>query len=130
MICPEAVAAHIRSAGRRGLSISDIHLFMTGVVPSDRRQRGAVHAVLDRVSKIACIDVIEPRTPRVRYVIGAASAAPAAMATRVARDPSISSVTRLVSGEIGMGSTPGAPVSVAYLSCLDAPPRARDGEGR
>lgn len=88
--------------------------------------KGSAKDFLDRVRlrghAVAAMRVGYHRGAHVySYVLAAPEGAPAA-APRF--------VTRVVSGDLGLGATPGARVSVPFVSFLDAvPPRAPAGRG-
>lgn len=117
-----AALAAVRASGRIGLSADEIRTILG--LPGEHAPEYFAKRARDRGHPVRAIRVsLDRQAKAFRYIVEGAPTAPATGDLRA--------VTRLVTTEIGMGSTPGTPVSVAYLSCLDAAPasRALGGEG-
>lgn len=107
----------LAAAGGSGLSREDLR-----AVCAAAAIKGAAKDFLDRVRlrghAVAAMRVGYDRGAHIySYVLAVAEPASAA---------SPRSVTRIVTDVLGLGATPGARVSVAYVSCLDG---ARAGDG-
>ena len=114
----------IRASGPTGISADDIARIAIGRARTDRADNNRVHRTIEhaRYALRATKEEILSSTPgsrKTRYFI--AGARETRSADHVTKT-SIPSVSRRISGDLGLGATPGAIVSVARVSFLDGHP--------
>lgn len=130
------IISAIRDSGTDGLSSKEIGLILLGRPLSSEADRWKVRNVLSsaRLALARNDEMLHSSKPRgvgTKYYIETAQGvstpaiavrcepiAPVALSVPSTRT-SIPSVLRRVSGDLGIGGTPGAMVSVARVSCLD-----------
>jgi hypothetical protein len=111
----------IRASGATGMTGDDIACLILGHSRDDAHDVRAVYSALRRVRSALQgtgedLQSTKPGYRTTRYVIAGAAVAPPKATT------SIPSVSRRITGDLGLGSTPGAMVSVARVSFLDGHP--------
>ena len=126
----ENLIAFLRAAGSAGMSRPEFSVLYLGHSSASRLDRKNIYKALERIKTALkqhneALYSSRPGKPDTRYVVvgmtKAGDAAPfrTSSITLPAGRGSVPSVSRRVSGDLGLGATPGAMVSVARVSFLD-----------